>query len=85
MRKKSSIRKANIFDEIKVVRDEEGDIESLDEIEEESENEENIQGFNNFMPSILYTMTTYSYLLLFRCVALSVRGSIHRKFQDIMA
>ena len=53
MRKKSSIRKANIFDEIKVVRDEEGDIESLDEIEEESENEENIQGFNNFMPSIL--------------------------------
>ena len=77
MRKKSSIRKANIFDEIKVVRDEEGDIESLDEIEEESENEENIQGFNNFMPSILYTMTTCSYLLLFRCVALSVRGSIH--------
>ena len=53
MRKKSSIRKANIFDEIKVVRDEEGDIESLDEIEEESENEENIQGFNNFMPSVL--------------------------------
>ena len=85
MRKKSSIKKANIFDEIKVVRDEEGDIESLDEIEEESDNEENIQGFNNFMPSILYTMTTYSYLLLFRCVALSVRGSIHRKFQDIMA
>ena len=53
MRKKSSIKKANIFDEIKVVRDEEGDIESLDEIEEESDNEENIQGFNNFMPSIL--------------------------------
>ena len=53
MRKKSSIKKANIFDEIKVVRDEEGDIESLDEIEEESDNEENIQGFNNFMPSVL--------------------------------
>ena len=80
MRKKSSIKKANIFDEIKVVRDEEGDIESLDEIEEESDNEENIQGYNNFMLSILYTMTTY--LLLF--VALSVRGSIHRKFQDIL-
>ena len=82
MRKKSSIKKANIFDEIKVVRDEEGDIESLDEIEEESDNEENIQGFNNFVPSILYTMTTF--LLLFPSVTLSVRGSMHRKFQDIV-
>ena len=39
LRKKSNINKNNIFDEIKVAK-EEGQIESLEEIEEEQEDED---------------------------------------------
>ena len=60
MRKKSSTKKVNIFDEIKVVRDEEGDMESLDEIEEEDDDEENIQGLRILRQMYFTTHTFYS-------------------------
>ena len=49
IRKKSVIKKPNIFDEIKVVK-EEGDIESLEEIDEEGTFEEDLDKELDFDP-----------------------------------